>query len=267
MKKFLCLVLCLLLLSGCANTPSYRNDGEINFPTFPQPTETQAPTQTEPTTEPEPTAPPAPEHSPFYIPGIPVEDVILYFGEVCLDAEFSESGDATLVQKWDIPICYTIHGDTTEEDLTTLNKFTSWLNTIEGFPGIYEADDPVHANLNIYFCTKDELIDTLGDNFYGTDAGVIFWYEDNAIYDATICYRTDLDQHLRNSVILEEIYNGLGPVQDTNLRPDSIIYSAFSEPQSLTPVDELILKLLYHPDILCGMNAEECEAVIRELYY
>ena len=94
-----------------------------------------------------------------------------------------------------------------------------------------------------------------------------FWYEDNAIYDATICYRTDLDQYLRNSVILEEIYNGLGPVQDTDLRSDSIIYSAFSEPQSLTEIDELILKLLYHPDILCGMNAEECEAVIRELYY
>jgi hypothetical protein len=30
-------------------------------------------------------------------------------------------------------------------------------------------------------------------------------------------------------VILEEVYNGLGPVQDTALRPDSLIYSDFSE--------------------------------------
>ena len=71
----------------------------------------------------------------------------------------------------------------------------------------------------------------------------------------------------RNSVILEEIFNGLGPVQDTDLRKDSICYSGYSTPQELTAVDELILKLLYHPRILPGMNYDECAAVIRELYY
>ena len=90
---------------------------------------------------------------------------------------------------------------------------------------------------------------------------------DNKIYNAIICIRTDLNQTLRNSVILEELYNGLGPIQDTMLRPDSIIYQQFSQPQSLTPVDELILKLLYHPDMKPGMNATQCEAVIRKLYY
>jgi hypothetical protein len=32
-------------------------------------------------------------------------------------------------------------------------------------------------------------------------------------------------------------------------------------------VDELILKLLYHPEMLPGMNAAQCEEVIRRLYY
>ena len=68
-------------------------------------------------------------------------------------------------------------------------------------------------------------------------------------------------------MIQEEIYNGLGPVQDTALRPDSMIYSEFSQPQALTDVDVLILQLLYNPRIACGMNQQECEAVIRELYY
>ena len=82
-----------------------------------------------------------------------------------------------------------------------------------------------------------------------------------------ICIRTDIDQQVRNSVIMEEIYNGLGPVQDTSLRKDSIIYSGFSQPQWLTAVDELIVKLLYHPDIKCGMDAAACESVIRSVYY
>ena len=111
------------------------------------------------------------------------------------------------------------------------------------------------------------MLDLLGDQFYGTDGGVTFWYDgENRIYDAIICYRTDLSQHVRNSVILEEIYNALGPVQDTQLRPDSIIYAGYSEPQALTQIDELLLKLLYHPRMHCGMNQAECEAVIRQLY-
>jgi hypothetical protein len=111
------------------------------------------------------------------------------------------------------------------------------------------------------------MIDLMGENYYGMDGAVTFWYLYDEIYDAIICYRTDLDQYLRNSVILEEIYNGLGPIQDTSLRSDSIIYSEFSQPQELTDIDELLLKLLYHPDILPGMNAQQCEQVIRALYY
>jgi hypothetical protein len=97
---------------------------------------------------------------------------------------------------------------------------------------------------------------------------VTFWYNGkNEIYEGIIGYRTDLSQEVRNSVVLEEIYNGLGPIQDTDLREDSIIYSGYSIPQSLTEVDKLILKILYHPEIKCGMNTAQCEEVIRKIYY
>ncbi|MBQ5671406.1 MAG: S-layer homology domain-containing protein, partial [Oscillospiraceae bacterium] len=211
---------------------------------------------------------PAPVHSELYIEGLSVEDVIEYFDEVVLDAEFSTGdGDPSRVQEWTAPIYYMIHGSPTEADLVKLREFVAWLNTVEGFPGMYETDDFSKINLDIYFCDFQDMIDHLGDNFYGADGGVTFWYEYDEIYDATICYRTDIGQYVRNSVILEEIYNGLGPVQDTWLRTDSIIYAGYSEPQTLTEIDELILKLLYHPDIKCGMNRAACEAVIRALYY
>lgn len=44
-------------------------------------------------------------------------------------------------------------------------------------------------------------------------------------------------------------------------------YSGYSEPQALTSMDELLLRLLYHPEIQCGMNASQCEEVIQKLYY
>ena len=212
-------------------------------------------------------SPTAPAHSPLYLDGVPVEDVIAFFNEVCLDAEIIHSGDPSLLQKWTSPIFYTIHGDMTPEDYTTFTDFVQWLNTIEGFPGIQKAQEPYMSNLDIHFCSDREMLELMGAQFFGMDGAVTFWYENDEIYDAIICYRTDLHQKLRNSVILEEIYNGLGPVQDTALRSDSIIYAEYSEPQMLSAMDELILKLLYHPQMKCGMNRRQCEAVIRELYY
>lgn len=274
-KQFLILLALLMMLclsAGCDGTgipseltipdqPAVSGENDTTPPetTIPETEEATETLTTEPATE--------PEHSELYIPGITVEDVILYFNEVCLDSEIINSGDPSYVQKWTTPICYTLYGEYTDEDLTTLSALTDWLNTIEGFPGISEEELPEIANLRIHFCSQSEMVDLMGENFYGMDGAVTFWYSYDEIYDAIICYRTDLDQYLRNSVILEEIYNGLGPIQDTSLRSDSIIYSEFSQPQALTNIDELILKLLYHPDIMPGMNAEQCETIIRQLYY
>ena len=268
-KRFLIICLCSLMLVACAD----RNPAE---PTDTVPQTTYAPEPIVPsTTAPEETTLPAtepqvtePAHSALYIPGVDVEDVILWFREVSLSAEFVNSGNPSFVQKWDSPILYQIHGQPTDADLEVLTSFTQWLNDLEGFPGISETTDPTTANLTIYFCSQQELIGHLGDQFYGMDGGVTFWYNGaNQIYDATICIRTDLNQYLRNSVILEELYNCLGPIQDTSLRADSLIYVGFSEPQELTPVDQLILALLYHPDMKCGMDSAQCEALIRQLYY
>lgn len=255
------LVLLSLLFSlcSCGNISLHPEEETNPSPEITQPEETPV--------EDETPADDAPLHSPLYIEGLDVEDVIRYFNEVCLDAEIQYSGNASLVQKWTTPILYYLDGNPTDADMATLNHFIDWLSTVDGLPAFHNVQDPLKANLQIHFCTQDDMLAIMGDNYVNMDGAVTFWYWDNAIYEATICYRTDLDQTLRNSVILEEIYNGLGPVQDTDLRPDSIIYSEFTHSQELTEIDELILRLLYHPDIECGMNAAQCEAVIRQLYY
>ncbi len=257
MKRMFAIFVLILLLCSCNASDFY---------------DTNSLSTTEPTVEMTPnsnmaTPRPASLHSELYIDGVSVDDIITYFNEVCLDAEFTDGGDPNFIQKWMSPIYYMIFGSPTEEDMAKLEAFVAWLNGIEGFPGMYEIDHASDVNCEIYFCDHDTMIDQLGTNFYDMDAGVTFWYDYDVIHYAVICYRTDLHQTLRNSVILEEIYNGLGPVQDTNLRPDSIIYSEYSEIQELSEIDEVIIKLLYHPDIQCGMDATACETVIRRLYY
>lgn len=252
MKRILVVfaLLCLLLTGCAAPSPEIPDD--------PTPGVEQ---------DPDPAPPVDPEHSPLYLPDFSVEEVILYFNEVCLDAEVNNGGNPTLLQKWTVPICYRLFGDYTTEDVAVLTGFADWLNTLEGFPGIREAQEGELCNLRIQFCPQAEMTSHMGDWATGLDGAVTFWYDNHEIYEAIICYRTDVDQEVRNSVILEEIYNGLGPVQDTARRSDSIIYADYSTPQSLTAVDELLLRLLYRSELTCGMDAAQCEAAIRQLYY
>lgn len=278
------LILCILF-SACGVRPESPAASEASPPPPPQdivtstvaPTAASVPTAVptpEATAAPTPTPTPevsaAPAHSSMYIDGQTTEDVIHYFNEVCLDSEFIESGDPSYVQKWAAPISYMLHGTYTQTDYEVLTGLVTQLNGIYGFPGMQECYEEHSANLNIYFCTQQELNDRMGAMAQNEllDGAVTFWYDGmNQIYDAIICIRTDLDQNIRSSVILEEIYNGLGPIQDTTLRPDSIIYQHSSDALALTELDTLILQLLYHPDILCGMDAVETETVIRSLYY
>ena len=78
-------------------------------------------------------------HSEYYIPGLDVDTLIQYFNEVVLDAEYSSSGNASLVQKWDCEIMYFMHGNPTAEDLECLENTVDYLNSIYGFPGMEEA--------------------------------------------------------------------------------------------------------------------------------
>lgn len=256
MKKFLfrgvVLVLALFMISGCTPKNVLIEQTTAGQTTMDLSTKPLA----------------VPEHSELYIPNVSVEDVILYFNEVCMDAEMVNYGNPNKLQRWESPIRYICNGTYTDADKKTLDTFVDWLNTLEGFPGMQETQEATLANLRIFFCEQTEYIEIMGEGFSGTDGGITFWYnEANEIYDAVIGYRTDIEQENRNSVILEEIYNGLGPINDTQLRQDSVIYTGFSTPQSLSCVDELIIKLLYHPKMQCGMDTASCESIIRQLYY
>lgn len=292
MRKWLCLLLAvlMLMLSGCDIVDLYdlypdRNDRADEWdiekiletkhawgtePTNTPTTETTAPTSptTVPPTTEVTTQPEEPTHSVMYIPGVEQEDVIRWYHEVALDAEYTDGGNATLVQKWTGGISYVLLGEPTEEDRRVVSNMVTTLNSISGFPGMQETTNSDYANLKIHFVPESEMQDIMGTDHSGNDGAVTFWYDgNNSIYKGVICIRTDLEQYVRNSVIQEEIYNGMGPAQDTDLRSDSLIYSGYSTPQQMTQVDFLIMKLLYDPKIRCGMTAAECEQVIRQLYY
>ena len=264
MRKLVLLLLVLTLtLGACAGKP---------VPTTATPTETSVPATTVPkTTIPETTVPETtvPPHSELYLEGCSLDDVLAWFDEVVLTVEYSDgTGDPTQVQKWLFPLLYRIEGEPTEEDLLVLERFCQELNQIPGFPGIQMAEGLQRESLTLSFLGPEAFLDRFSD-VVGADAwgAVQFWYytDTNEIHTAEIGYRTDIPQADRSSIILEEIVNALG-ITDTDEREDSIVYQYSNDNLCLSDVDWLILKLLYHPAMECGMDADQCHAVIRSLY-
>lgn len=255
------LILLVLFLWGCAASPLEPAVPSVSVPQ----------TSTPETTVPPATAPPttAPAES-LFPDGIALEDVITWFDEVVLHMEYSDgTGDASLVQKWRFPIRCRIYGDPTEEDLEVLEEFFTQLNEVPGFPGISFAADGDFENLSLCFYGPDQFREEFSAAVHGEEAwgAAQFWYytDTNELYEARIGYRTDIPQLDRNSILLEEIVNCIG-LTDTVLREDSIVHQYSNSNLELSTEDWLILKLLYHPDINCGMSAEECHAIIEELY-
>lgn len=283
MEKILRILVSLLLLFGLlactacnpweAVLPEFTAEATTEAPTTEVPT-TEAPTTEAPTTEaPTETEPPETEplHSPLYLPEYSVEDVITYFNEVVLTVEYNNGdGDPSLVQKWLSPIYYRIQGEPSEQDLAVLEDFVAQLNQIPGFPGMKEATDwKLFSDVTIYFVEREPFEETFSDVVHGdfANGAVEFWYytDTNEIYSASVGICLDVGQESRNSILPEEIINMLG-ITDTVLREDSLVYQYSDANTDLSDMDLLILKLLYSPEIQCGMTAEECEAVIRELY-
>ena len=209
----------------------------------------------------------ASSHSELYLSDCSKQQMFDYFGEIVFNSEYG-TGTGTSVKKWNVPIRYRIYGNATEKDLEVLTDLFAQLNSIEGFPGICAVDD--EENLIISFLDAKDFNASFSDVINGEDAygATEFWYynDTNEIHTARIGYRTDVDQTVRVSILIEEIVNMLG-VSDTEMREDSIVYQYSNDNTDLSDVDWVILKLLYHPQIKCGMDADGCNDILEKLYY
>lgn len=200
----------------------------------------------------------------YRLEGYSSDEIFSYFTELVNNTEYSGEHDChQMVRKWTEPIYYRIYGETTEEDMTLLTELFRELNNISYFPGIHEATDGEKENLSIYFIDRNLFDITFGDLIDHEEANGAaehwFYTDTGEIYMGKVGYVIDTDQKIRNSVLIEEIFNVLG-LADSTLRESSIVYQYSDENTEPDEIDLMILKLLYHPLIEPGMTAEECKS-------
>ncbi|MCF0121216.1 MAG: DUF2927 domain-containing protein [Oscillospiraceae bacterium] len=199
------------------------------------------------------------------------EEVIDLFIYTALNAEYGDTRDYLI--RWVDPISLYVDGTVTDLDMAQLNSLIDELNSIEGFPGISYAEDPMAANFQIHFTPSSTFTDFIpsvnGQHFWGY--AYLNWFYVNGdsageIIRATVLIdNEESNQTYRYSVIAEELLQALGLLNDNYDYPESIFYQDSNSTLWPASIDWACVKLLYHPYMAGGMTESEARAAAERI--
>lgn len=181
---------------------------------------------------------------------------------VAFDPEYGDNRDALL--RWEEPMYIYAGGYPTRKDIETLDSLIMQIAyRVPGMPNIYRVDDPAYANVTMYFVPLDELGNYVSGYVEGNWGMVTYWYDDYKLYSMEIGIASDVtSQKDRNHLIMEELINGMGLGNDHYTYADSIVYQPWTNVQTLSEVDWMMLNMVYSPIVKPGMTANKVYNVI-----
>lgn len=133
------------------------------------------------------------------------------------------------------------------------------------------VDSPLEANFTVYVVDRASYAQVIQDDIYNSPRGVVRgrcmvrvltgW---QGISKAQAVIVSDEGEFLFNRCMVEEILQGLGPLNDDPTLADSV-FNDTSRHARFMLHDRYILNLLYHPSIRPGMSMEQVQAVLPGL--
>lgn len=189
--------------------------------------------------------------------------------EICgFSSEYgSDQRDALI--RWDGRLYVQVKGSPTQQDREELQKFLTELGMrVPEMPSIFLTDRDDQANVTIYYAPLSELPDLIPGYVEGNWGFFYVWWTDAyQIYQGTIGIATDVtNQRQRNHLMREELVGALGLCNDHDLYEDSILYQPWTEVQTLSELDWLMLNMLYSPSVQPGMTYDEVYTIIENRY-
>lgn len=216
------------------------------------------------------------------------------FLRIALFNEYDETGGATvrretasILRRWQEPVRVALHfGDSVAPQMrsTDTARVASYLQRLAGLTGHPIRLDAPRANFQIYIVSEDErrnLAPALRAQMPDLSAAevrgitdmptstycIVYAQSDgtNGVYrNAFAVIRAEHPDLLRLSCIHEELAQALGlPNDSPRARPS--IFNDDEEFALLTKQDELMLRILYSPELHPGMTLAEARPIVQSL--
>ena len=195
------------------------------------------------------------------------KDALDQFEACAFSAEYGGEGRDYTV-RWRDSINVYFEGDYTDSDIAFFYRFVTELTQkIDAIPEIRITADRYDSNVQIYFTPLDRMGDYLSNYTEGNWGYFTYWNSGSYITNLEIGIATDVTtQRQRYHLLMEEFVGGLGLANDHYLGEDSILYGVWTETQSLTTSDWLMIQFLYDDRIPAGLTFEQAKPLIEKYY-
>jgi len=196
-----------------------------------------------------------------------LEKAFQQFEKCAFSAEYGGTGRDYTV-RWQKPIAVYFSGNYTNDDLAFFFRFATELTeNVPGMPEIRLTTLKDESNVQIYFTKLNKMGDFLSSYTEGNWGYFTFWHSGNSITRAEIAVATDVtNQKQRYHLIMEEFVGALGLANDHYLNRKSILYGEWTEVQTLTTADWLMLEFLYDTRLSSGQTWRELKPQLEKLY-
>ncbi|MEK7252774.1 MAG: DUF2927 domain-containing protein [Actinomycetota bacterium] len=189
------------------------------------------------------------------------EEVLAYFTEVAFGTEFG--GATRVIRKWPQEVRIAVHGSPTSDDLATLTDVVGDLNEL-----IDTIEVEVVAsgqNVDLYFAPESEFA-SIEPGYVPVNMGFFYMFWDgggNFTQARVLITTTGVTQAERSHLIREELTQSLGLMSDSYTYEDSMFYQGWTDTGAYSEIDELLIEMLYLPEIHAGMESNEALEVLR----
>ena len=208
------------------------------------------------------TAPePGPELSDYEL------SVIDYFKDIALGFEFGNASKIT--RKWTSEMKIFVGGEPTSELLSELEKIKNEINNLatDGFT-INIVNDSTLSNFYIFLGSGNDYADIFPSqsNLVASNWGLfsVSWNSNNQLNSGKMYVDTKRANPTEQKHLLrEELTQSLGLAKDSPRYIESIFQSAWTRTNEYAPIDKDLIRLLYHPSMSAGLNANQAEVVLK----
>lgn len=194
--------------------------------------------------------------------GLYTAEQIDYFLEIALGSEFGDADAA--VRKWNGSVRIRVNGMPTGEDLRSLNAVIQDINGLA--PGIHLQVDDQNPNVELHFAPESQF-SRIEPHYQPVNLGYFWteWHQDVLNHATVLISTTGITQTERSHLIREELTQSLGLMRDSDRYPDSLFYQGWTEPTQFAPIDQVLIQMLYRPEVQAGMTRSQVVNALRAI--
>ena len=166
---------------------------------------------------------------------------------------------ANRVKKYTVPVRFYVYDRARAQRRRQASRFIKRLPTI--IPGLDSAlaATPDEANFHLFIVDKKDFMATARKDAglsssaaHKAECLVHIWFGRHGISESRAIIVSDQGEHLFRRCLVEEVLQGLGPINDSAALPESV-FNDYSRHSSVTAFDRTLMQMLYHPAIKPGM--------------